>query len=208
MGEPGRGDKFKGGWGVSHLIAHRNAQGYDGEAVARKMVEVIGKGELDKIDSADKGSRAYLKHDGHTAVMSLYRNGERQTWLLTGWEDYKEKAPGEIGPVYDGLNPTLSEATRFHPEEGAGASDNSKPYLYEKGKTENSGREDAPVSVMDVTRRVREMFPCGMGWGVSRKGNGAASWVCSTGDRKLYGRSTETTCPSSCTSWGTPWTGN
>ena len=28
-GEPGRGDRFKGGWGVSHLIAHRNAQGYD-----------------------------------------------------------------------------------------------------------------------------------------------------------------------------------
>ena len=141
---------------MSHLIAHRNAQGYDGEGVARKMVEVIAKWELDKIDSVDKGSRAYLKHDGHTAVMSLYRDGKRQTWLLTGWEDYKEKAPGEIGSVYDGLNPTLSEATRFHPEEGAGASEISKPQPEEKSKPEDAEEKKEPVSVMDVTRKVRQ----------------------------------------------------
>ena len=47
-GEPGRGPKFKGGAGVSHIIAHRNAQGYDGETVARKMVEVIAKGKVDR----------------------------------------------------------------------------------------------------------------------------------------------------------------
>lgn len=150
-GEPGRGPKFKGGSGVSHIIAHRNAQGYDGMAVARKMVEVIAKGELDKVDSVDKGSRAYLKHDGHTAVMSLYRDGERQTWLLTGWEDYKEKAPGEIEPVYDGLNPTLSEATRFHPEEGAGASANSKPPVAQKDKGESTAPNGRTYFLPDGT---------------------------------------------------------
>ena len=140
------------------------------------MVEVIGKGELDKIDSADKGSRAYLKYDGHTAVMSLYRNGERQTWLLTGWEDYKEKAPGEIGPVYDGLNPTLSEATRFHPEEGAGAKTNPRsdtpgrdqglpgatlsettPSVTEREQSEASDNSKPPVS----QKSKRESTPNG-----------------------------------------------
>ena len=169
-GEPGRGPKFKGGSGVSHIIAHRNAQGYDGEAVARKMVEVIAKGELDKLDSIDKGSRAYLKYDRHTAVMSLYRDGERRTWLLTGWEDYKEKAPGEIGPVYDGLNPMLFEVTRFHPEEGAGAFDTSKPQPEEKSKSEGAEAKKEPISVMDVTRKVREMFPLRHGLGSVPRG--------------------------------------
>ena len=130
-GEPGRGDKFKGGSGISHIIAHRNAQGYDGEAVARKMVEVIAKGKLDKVDSVDKGSRAYLKHDGHTAVMSLYRDGERQTWLLTGWEDYKEKSP-DVSSEGDGsTGTTLHGPMRARPEEGAGAS-NGKSRLVDR----------------------------------------------------------------------------
>lgn len=146
-GEPGRGPKFKGGSGVSHIIAHRNAQGYDGEAVARKMVEVIAKGEVDRRYGAEVpgGERANIIYDGHTAALSLYKDGDRKTWLLTGWKDYEEKAPGEVGPVYDGLNPTLSEATRFHPEEGAGAFNEKSPGASSEGDGSTGATLSGPM---------------------------------------------------------------
>ena len=146
-GEPGRGPKFKGGSGVSHIIAHRNAQGYDGEAVARKMVEVIAKGKVDRRYGAEVpgGERANIVYDGHTAALSLYKDGDRKTWLLTGWKDYEEKAPGEVGPVYDGLNPTLSKATRFHPEEGAGAFNEKSPGASSKGDGSTGATLSGPM---------------------------------------------------------------
>ena len=165
-GEPGHGDKFKGGWGVSHLIARRNAQGYDGEAVARKMVEVIGKGKITKRyaeDSVDQ-ERVNVTYDGYEAHLGLFRYGKRMTWLITGYEVTK-KAPDVPGEGSGSSGTMLLADIPRTDEEGAGASDNSKPYLYEKGKTENNRREDAPVSVMDVTRRVREMFPLRHGLG-------------------------------------------
>ena len=137
-GEPGRGDKFKGGWGVSHLIARRNAQGYDGEAVARKMVEVIAKGEAVNRRGPAGGERVDVVHDGHTAVLSLYKDGEQKTWLLSGWENYKKEAL-DVSSEGDGsTGTTLSGPMRARPEEGAGASGNSKPPLPQKSKPESA----------------------------------------------------------------------
>lgn len=114
-GEPGRGNKFKGGYGVSHIIARRMSEGEDGVAVVQRMVDVIAKGEVAKIQEAGQGSRALITHDGHTAVLSLYKEGNRHTWLLTGWKDRKE-APTVAGEVYDSRNATASRPTRFQPE--------------------------------------------------------------------------------------------
>ena len=142
-GEPGRGPKFKGGSGVSHIIAHRNAQGYDGEAVARKMVEVIAKGEAINRRGPAGGERVDITHDGYTAVLSLYKDGERQTWLLSGWEDYKKGAP-DVSSEGDGsTGTTLHGPMRARPEEGAGAFNNSKPPVAQKdkgGSTAPNGR--------------------------------------------------------------------
>ena len=137
-GEPGRGAKFKGGAGVSHIIAHRNAQGYDGTAVARKMVEVIAKGEIERRYGAEVpgGERANIVYDGYTAVLSLYKDGEHKTWLLTGWKDYGKETPGATSEGDGSAGATLQGPMRTRPEEGAGASDNSKPPLPQKGKSE------------------------------------------------------------------------
>ena len=137
-GEPGHGAKFKGGWGVSHIIAHRNAQGYDGPAVARKMAEVIAKGEAVNRRGPAGGERVDVVHDGHTAVLSLYKDGEQKTWLLSGWENYKKEAP-DVSSEGDGsTGTTLSGPMRARPEEGAGASGNSKPPLPQKSKPESA----------------------------------------------------------------------
>ena len=156
-GEPGRGSKFKGGSGVSHIIAHRNVQGYDGEAVARKMVEVIAKGEAVNRRGPAGGERVDITHDGYTAVLSLYKDGERQTWLLSGWEDYKKGAP-DVSSEGDGsTGTTLHGPMRARPEEGAGASDNSKPPVAQKDKGESTAPNGRTYFLPDGTS-VIEFF--------------------------------------------------
>ena len=156
-GEPGRGSKFKGGSGVSHIIAHRNAQGYDGEAVARKMVEVIAKGEAVNRRGPAGGERVDITHDGYTAVLSLYKDGERQTWLLSGWEDYKKGAP-DVSSEGDGsTGTTLHGPMRARPEEGAGAPDNSKPPVAQKDKGESTAPNGRTYFLPDGTS-VIEFF--------------------------------------------------
>ena len=38
-----------------------------------------------------------MTHEGMVAVLSLDENGKRKTWLLTGWEEGKPDARGEVG---------------------------------------------------------------------------------------------------------------
>ncbi|MBP2635059.1 MAG: hypothetical protein H6Q72_966 [Firmicutes bacterium] len=95
--------------GIKHIIDRRTAQGYDGNAIARKMVDVIANGEAGEVYGPEGGHRVNLSYDGHTAVLSLFKHGDKQTWLLTGWENYKE-APGAT----NGGNGPFG-ATRFEP---------------------------------------------------------------------------------------------
>ncbi|MBR2207263.1 MAG: hypothetical protein IJ859_00475, partial [Synergistaceae bacterium] len=118
-GTPGTGEKLKHGWGISHLIARRNQQGYNGEDIARKMVEVIAKGYTIPVKNFETAKRVEVHYKDYTAVLSLYKNNGRQTWLLTGWKNYKQ-LPGATSEVYDSTGATLSESTRFQSEEGAG----------------------------------------------------------------------------------------
>ncbi|MDR2696775.1 MAG: hypothetical protein LBC79_10420 [Deltaproteobacteria bacterium] len=80
-GQPGRGKKLKDGEGVAHIVAKH------GEDVARKMPEVIAYGTIVQEQTAPRGTRVLIAHDGHTAVLSLYKFGNRETWLLTGWDE-------------------------------------------------------------------------------------------------------------------------
>jgi len=72
---------YEGGFGVSHIIAKH------GEPVANKVVEVIAKGDIVKESGPPNGTRINIQYDGHTAILSLYKNGNHQAWLLTGWKD-------------------------------------------------------------------------------------------------------------------------
>lgn len=84
-GNPKKG--FAGGSGVAKIIAKRTAEGADGQAVARQMVEVIARGKVGEPYGPTGGERININHDGHTAVLSLVRFGKRESWLLTGWDD-------------------------------------------------------------------------------------------------------------------------
>lgn len=125
-GTPGRGKNFKDGSGVSHIIAKRNAEGKDGKAIAMKMVEVIAKGTIGEKYGPPNWERVNITHDGYTAVLSLYRDENLQTWLLTGWEDDKEVSD-DSGMVHVTPEPTQSGPTLNRPGKGAETSTNIIP---------------------------------------------------------------------------------
>ena len=120
-GEKGTGNKLKHGWGIAHLIARRNQQGYNGEAIARKMVDVIARGTITRRygQNVPNGERVDINHDGHTAILSLYRDGNKFTWLLTG---FKDEIPGASGEGNGSTSATLNEPMRTRLNEGAGNS--------------------------------------------------------------------------------------
>jgi hypothetical protein len=113
-GEAGYGNKFKKGWGISHIIAKH------GKGVAREVVNTIAYGKQVNQQVAAGGDRIFLDDGKHTAVLSLYKYGDRKTWLLTGWDN---DAPGGLREVYGSNNPTHIEPTRFQPDTGAGSVD-------------------------------------------------------------------------------------
>ena len=119
--KPGRGPKLKGGEGIAHLIAARNAQGYDGEAAARAMPEVIAHGTIGPEYTGKHGGdpRRNVDYKGRTAVLSLYRYGNKQTWLVTGWGD--NKAPDAGGGIYGSDASTHTRPTPLRSDVGAEA---------------------------------------------------------------------------------------
>ncbi len=108
------GEGGRRGYGLAHLIEQREKEGKDGEAITKMMPEVIAQGEIVAVQGKGTlGERVRLSHKKHTAVLSLYRHGEKKVWLLTGWEN-------EDGGA--GVNPTTayaSEGSGISPQKGA-----------------------------------------------------------------------------------------
>ncbi|MDR1515659.1 MAG: hypothetical protein LBS45_08190 [Synergistaceae bacterium] len=129
------GKTGKSGWGVAHLIERRDAQHKehpelpDGLAVAREMPEVIAKGELNLFQGQNKFSdTARLTYNGYTAILRLYKDRNRQTWLLTGFGDYKNKLSDASGEGVNSSGATISDPTGFRIGEGAESlTENSLP---------------------------------------------------------------------------------
>ena len=73
----------------SHIIARRDLEGRGGERFAREAVpEILARGKLDRICGPPTGRRADIVFRGNRAVLSLYRFEERETWVLSGFEDW------------------------------------------------------------------------------------------------------------------------
>ncbi len=85
-GDPAR--KFQGGYGISHIIAQH------GEAIARKMVDVIAYGNIGNVYGPEGGQRMNIIYEGNVAVLSIYRHKNKETWLLTGWKEGAFDEPG------------------------------------------------------------------------------------------------------------------
>lgn len=147
-GTEGRGAKFKGGYGIAHIIAKRNAEGLDGQQFVSDIPNVIASGEITNRQTAPNGDRVIISDGNKSVVLSLFKNGSRKTWLVTGWDDsaYKNKktTPNATAAVYDANNATSKGTTRSRSDaDGAVSSANSIPQKAEERKTKPAAKPKA-----------------------------------------------------------------
>ena len=138
-GTPGRGAKFKQGEGLAHIDAKH------GRDVLHFMPEVIAKGvvvESQPPGFTGPGQRVLIGYEGHTAVLSLWKYGEKQTWLLTGWDNYppSDGTSGAFKPV----GPTHADPTSYRTGVGAeaGKFNIAQPDTKDNVTNENTAYED------------------------------------------------------------------
>ena len=91
LGVPGNPEKkFKGGWGLAHIRDKRTAEdGIDGDAFVRDVLpKVLSEGQLQllRVYGPPDSRAADIVHGNYQASMRLHRFGNRETWLLTGFE--------------------------------------------------------------------------------------------------------------------------
>lgn len=110
-GDPQRG--YKGGKGLSHIIAKRTAEGIDGVAFARSLYEVIANGTVQPVYTAGGDPRQIITLDERVVVLSLMEHGKERIWVLTGYIDKKiSGAPGEVFPSSGATSTTPSFSRR------------------------------------------------------------------------------------------------
>lgn len=79
--------------GLKHIVEKR------GLDTLGRVLRTVALGENPEYIAGKKTVR--ITHDGTTAVLSLDEHGNRKTWLLTGWEEGKPDASGEVGTHSD-----------------------------------------------------------------------------------------------------------
>lgn len=114
VGEVKAGDaRPTGGFGVSHLVEGRNAQGFDGQAVA--MPELLAQGKVGAPYGPPGAQRVNVSLGADAqAVLS---QGPDNRWLLTGWND---SAPG-VRPVVHSVTDYTHGPSVIQNHGGAGA---------------------------------------------------------------------------------------
>jgi hypothetical protein len=99
-GDPTR--DFRGGFGLAHIVAKRQAEGLDGEAWLRTVMPVIlMQGRIARVYGPADGLRVDLEANGQRLVLSLFRAGQRENWVVTGFPVQGRGGPDGTG----GVNP-------------------------------------------------------------------------------------------------------
>ena len=82
---------FKGGWGLSHIRAKRTVlDGIDGDAFVRQTLpRILSEGKINRIYGPPDGRAVDIDFGSNRATLRMHRFGERETWLLTGFEKRK-----------------------------------------------------------------------------------------------------------------------
>lgn len=115
IGNPAK--KFEGGYGISHIIAKRDWEGENlpqfknqkGKDFAFELIDVMVLGKINRIFGREDNRRVELEYDNKIALLSQYYEGNKATWLLTGFKIY-EKNTDVIGS-----DSALSDTTHIHP---------------------------------------------------------------------------------------------
>ncbi len=137
-GDPKR--QFRGGFGLAHIIARRNAEGINGrEWAALILPDILARGEASPAYGAAEGRvRVNLDWQGQRVVLRLDRDGTRENWVLTGFP-LRNGGPGGT----EGLSPRppYAPGPTFH--------------------TGQTGAGPPPSSVAPGARRFQAFTPAG-----------------------------------------------
>lgn len=117
-GDPARG--FAGGYGLSHILAKRGAEGFDAQRWVREFLpKVLAQGAIvDRRNAGTSAEKVTLGHGPDLAMLSLYRSGERETFVLTGLRSKPRRGPGGPGSLTP--RPYAPEPSGSRAAEGAG----------------------------------------------------------------------------------------
>ena len=156
-GTPGRGSKFKGGYGLAHIIAKRNAGNGRGVETVNSIVEAIAKAETSDRQYSDNLSNDHYRirlYYGNTTVV-LDKTPGSNHWLLTGWEN-NETATNAAGEVHDSADATAITPTRTRRNGDATVSNDSIRDSAGNSNTQN-GRGSVEVPGADPRRELARL---------------------------------------------------
>lgn len=148
-GFAGKGEKFKQGYGVAHILAKHVPE--SGEDLPYKIVETIAKGKIARVQAAQGSAqpRLALEYNGHTALLSM-GNGDNNAWLLTGWEifdDMQKRASSANGEGNGSTAATATAPMRTRRDgEDALSSASNIPSEHEKSKEKSVQAKSAPLT--------------------------------------------------------------
>ncbi len=107
FGEPGdAANKFKGGWGLSHVGDKRTAEFAAGkitvpgdEFMQNMLPRILSKGKLHRINQRRDAAVLTYTYKGtdYKAILKRNLNDKPETWLLTGMERYSTNVPDKWG---------------------------------------------------------------------------------------------------------------
>ncbi len=163
-GTPGKGSKFKKGYGIAHIKAKRDSENGSGIDTLNKLVEVIAKGTDTEIQHANGSNGEYrlkIHYDGYTAILSS-KTEKANSWLLTGWEDKKEAPVSARSEGYDSSTATTATPTLTRRSRETGTSSTSIiPQEAEKGKKYSVREENAQLirPKEGLKAEIKEAFP-------------------------------------------------
>ncbi|MBQ6431013.1 MAG: hypothetical protein IJJ99_03955 [Oscillospiraceae bacterium] len=149
-GKPGKGEKLRSGYGISHIIARH------GETTAQKAVEVLAKGvEYDKQRNDNTNPSDYrlrLYYDGYTAVLVKDENSH---WLLTAWENDVKTAVSAAGEVYGSSGATAVTPTHTR-RNGVNTAVSDNSISDERGKSIPSDKKSTDAAYLSLAEKYRD----------------------------------------------------
>lgn len=120
--------------GLAHIGAKRSPE------VLGRVLKAVALGTELQFVPAKKTVR--IVHDGVTAVLSLDEHGKTKSWLLTGWENGRPDAKGEVGTQ----SPATQTAPTFSRDDLVAGLDTIIPSADTESKVEQKGGDDASSS--------------------------------------------------------------
>lgn len=97
-GNPGDPKKaFRGGFGIGHILARRSVVGkIPPIEVLAMVIETIAYGDASAPYGGEGDTRVRIDDGNNSVILSLARDGKRETWMITSFDNTRGQTPGSM----------------------------------------------------------------------------------------------------------------